>query len=75
VIITKGYIPNDLYIIQYIIFIMKWKYSLQFMNEEGNWQEVDVFESLQQAFESKNTLSVQMSKVVDLETSNEVYNS
>ena len=54
---------------------MKWKYSLQFMNEEGNWQEVDVFESLQQAFESKNTLSVRMSKVVDLETSNEVYNS
>jgi hypothetical protein len=54
---------------------MKWKYSLQFMNEEGNWQEVDAFESLQQAFESKNKLSVQMSKVVDLETSNEVFNS
>lgn len=51
---------------------MRWKYSLQFMNEEGNWQEVDAFEQIQQAFESKSKLSVQMSKVVDLETGNEV---
>ena len=54
---------------------MKWKYSVQFMNEEGNWQETDSFETLSKAFESKTTLNYQMSKVVDLETGNEVYNN
>jgi hypothetical protein len=54
---------------------MKWKYSVQFMNDEGNWQEVDSFENISNAFESRGTLNYQMSKVVDLETGNEVYNS
>jgi hypothetical protein len=45
------------------------------MNEEGNWQENDSFESLENALESKNILNKQMSKVVDLETGNEVFNT
>jgi|LWDU01.1.fsa_nt_gi hypothetical protein len=52
---------------------MKWKYSVQFMNSEGNWQETDSFENISKAFESKDSLTYQMSKVVDLETGNEVY--
>lgn len=77
--ITKEYSHNfystTLYIIDTINIIMKWKYSVQFMNGEGNWQETDSFENLSKAFESKDTLTYQMSKVVDLETGNEVYNN
>ena len=54
---------------------MKWKYSVRFMNEEGNWQETDAFEFISEAFKSKDTLNYQMSKVVDLETGNEVFNT
>ncbi len=43
------------------------------MNSEGNWQETDSFENISKAFESKDSLTYQMSKVVDLETGNEVY--
>jgi hypothetical protein len=54
---------------------MKWKYSVQWMNDEGNWQEEDSFEGIEKAFESKSNLNKQMSKIVDLETGNEVYNT
>ena len=52
---------------------MKWKYSVQWMNGDGNWQEEDAFEKIEQAFESKLSLNNQVSKIVDLETGNEVY--
>lgn len=54
---------------------MKWKYSVQWMNDEGNWQEEDAFENLEKALESKITVNRQMTKIVDLETGNEVYNN
>lgn len=52
---------------------MKWKYSVQWMNDDGNWQEEDSFEKLEQAFESKGSLHKQVSKIINLETGNEVY--
>ncbi len=49
---------------------MRYRYSVQFINEHGEWQEDDVFESPNQADNHKAKVEARESKetkVVDLE--------
>jgi len=50
---------------------MKYRYSVQFINEHGEWQEDDVFQDVDEADEHKTKVEARESKevkVIDLES-------
>lgn len=52
----------------YYTYIMwKWKYSLRYMNSEGQWQEHDTYTTPEDAIKAKEALGNMSAQVVDLE--------
>lgn len=54
---------------------MKWRYSVQFVNDDGNTQEEDVFDVATEALKCRENLASNgksQSKVVDLEDGVEI---
>jgi len=48
-----------------------WKYSLRFMNNEGQWQEQDIFKNPEEALRAKESYQangMRQMQVLDLET-------